>query len=146
MQLHSMNQPWVFWAFLSALFAAATSLLGKLGISGISSDVGAFVRTLVVVPAMAMVLWATGQFSQTQEWTPRNLILLALSGLATAASWLAFYRALSTGQAAQVVSVDKLSVVFVALFGVALLGEKLSALNWLGILLVAAGTFLIAFR
>ena len=141
-----MNQSWVFWAFLSALFAAATSLLGKLGISGISSDVGAFVRTLVVVPAMAMVLWATGQFSQTQEWTPRNLILLALSGMATAASWLAFYRALSTGQAAQVVSVDKLSVVFVALFGVALLGEKLSALNWLGILLVAAGTFLIAFR
>lgn len=141
-----MGQSWVFWAFLSALFAAATTLLGKLGITGISSDVGAFVRTLIVVPAMAMVLWATGQFSQTQEWTPRNVLLLALSGLATAASWLAFYRALSTGQAAQVVSIDKLSVVFVALFGVTLLGETLTPLNWLGILLVTGGTFLVALR
>lgn len=141
-----MNHSWVFWAFLSALFAAATTLLGKMGISGISSDVGAFVRTLIVVPAMALVLWATGQFAQTQEWTPRNILLLALSGLATAASWLAFYRALSTGQAAQVVSVDKLSVVFVALFGVTLLGETLTPLNWLGIVLVAGGTFLVALR
>lgn len=141
-----MSQSWVLWAFLSALFAAATTLLGKLGISGISSDVGAFVRTLIVVPAMALVLLATGQFTQTQDWTPRNLLLLALSGLATAASWLAFYRTLSTGQAAQVVSIDKLSVVFVALFGVTLLGEKLSALNWLGILLVAGGTLLAVLR
>ncbi len=141
-----MSQSWVFWAFLSALFAAATTLLGKMGISGISSDIGAFVRTLIVVPAMALVLWATGQFAQTQEWTPRNILLLALSGLATAASWLAFYRALSTGQAAQVVSIDKLSVVFVALFGVTLLGETLTPLNWLGIVLVAGGTFLVALR
>lgn len=141
-----MGHSWAFWAFLSALFAAATTLLGKMGISGISSDVGAFVRTLTVVPAMALVLWATGQFTQAQEWTPRNVLLLALSGLATAASWLAFYRALSTGQAAQVVSIDKLSVVFVALFGVALLGETLTPLNWLGIVLVAGGTFLVALR
>lgn len=141
-----MSQSWVFWAFLSALFAAATTLLGKMGISGISSDVGAFVRTLIVVPAMALALWATGQFAQTQEWTPRNVLLLALSGLATAASWLAFYRALSTGQAAQVVSIDKLSVVFVALFGVTLLGETLTPLNWLGIVLVAGGTLLVALR
>jgi transporter family protein len=141
-----MANSWVLWALLSALFAAATTLLGKLGIAGISSDVGAFVRTLVVVPAMALVLWATGQFAQAQSWTPRNLLLLALSGLATAASWLAFYRALSSGQVAQVVSVDKLSVVFIALFGVTFLGESLSALNWLGIVLVAAGTFLVILR
>lgn len=141
-----MTSSWVFWALLSALFAAATTLLGKLGIAGISSDVGAFVRTLVVVPAMALVLWATGQFAQAQSWTPRNLLLLGLSGLATAASWLAFYRALSSGQAAQVASVDKLSVVFIALFGVTFLGESLTALNWLGILLVAAGTFLLTLR
>jgi transporter family protein len=138
-----MASGWVFWAFVAAVFAAATTVLGKLGIAGISSDVGAFVRTLVVVPAMALVLWSTGQFAQAQSWTARSIALLALSGLATAASWLAFYRALSMGQAAQVASVDKLSVVFIALFGVAFLGESLSALNWLGILLVAAGTALI---
>lgn len=141
-----MTSSWIFWALLAALFAAATTLLGKLGISGISSDVGAFVRTLVVAPAMALVLWSTGQFAHPQSWTPRNVLLLVLSGLATAASWLAFYRALSSGQAAQVASVDKLSVVFIALFGVTFLGESLTALNWLGILLVSAGTLLITLR
>ncbi|MCW5876031.1 MAG: EamA family transporter [Anaerolineales bacterium] len=139
-----MSNSWVFWAFLSALFAAVTNVLAKAGISGISSDFGAFVRTLVAAPAMALVLWASGQFSQPAEWTLRNVLLLVFSGLATAASWLAFFRALNLGQAAQVVAVDKLSLVLVALFGVALLGENLTPLNWLGILLVAAGSVLVA--
>lgn len=139
-----MANSWVFWAFLSAFFAAVTNLLAKAGISGISSDLGAFVRTLVVVPAMALVLWATGQLRQPTDWTLRSVLLLVFSGLATAASWLAFFRALNLGQVAQVVSVDKLSVVLVALFGVALLGENLSLINWLGILLVAGGTVLVA--
>lgn len=139
-----MANSWVFWAFLSAFFAAVTNLLAKAGISGISSDLGAFVRTLIVVPAMALVLWATGQFRQPADWTLRSVLLLVFSGLATAASWLAFFRALNLGQAAQVVSVDKLSVVLVALFGVALFGENLTLINWLGILLVAGGTVLVA--
>jgi transporter family protein len=137
-----MAGSWGFWAFLSALFAAATTLLAKVGIVGLNSDYAAFFRTLIVVPAMGLVLWSTGQFAQNHEWTARNALFLALSGLATAASWLAYYRALSMGQAAQVASIDKLSVVFIALFGVTLLGEKLSVVNWLGISLVAAGTFL----
>lgn len=137
-----MTSSWVFWAFLSALFAAATTLFAKVGIVGLSSDYAAFFRTLIVVPAMALVLWSTGKFAQTQEWTTRNAVMLALSGLATAASWLAYYRALSMGQAAQVASVDKLSVVFIALFGVTLLGEDLTPTNWFGIALVAAGTYL----
>lgn len=139
-----MTNSWVFWAFLSAFFAALTNLLAKAGIGGISSDLGAFVRTLVAAPAMALALWATGQFRQPADWTVRNVLLLVFSGLATAVSWLAFFRALNLGQAAQVVSVDKLSVVLVALFGVALLGETLTPLNWLGILLVAGGTVLVA--
>jgi transporter family protein len=137
-----MTNSWVFWAFLSAFFAAITNVLAKAGIVGISSDLGAFIRTLVVVPAMALVLWATGQFRGPTEWTARSVLLLVFSGLATAASWLAFFRALNLGQAAQVVSVDKLSVVLVALFGVALLGEELTLISWLGILLVAGGTVL----
>lgn len=137
-----MQSSWVFWAFLSALFAAITNVLAKLGIRGISSDLGAFVRTLIVVPSMAMVLWATGQFRQPADWNTRNILLLVFSGIATALSWLAFFRALSLGQAAQVVSVDKLSVVLVALFGVAFLAENLTWFNWIGILLVAGGTVL----
>lgn len=137
-----MANSWIFWALLSALFAAATNLLAKLGVRGISSDLAAFIRTLVVVPAMAMVLWSTGQFRETGEWTTRNIVMLVFSGLATAASWLAFFRALSLGQAAQVASVDKLSVLFIALFGVTFLGENLSALNWIGIMLVTTGTVL----
>ncbi|MBX3049505.1 MAG: EamA family transporter [Anaerolineales bacterium] len=139
-----MSESWVFWAFLSALFAAVTNLLAKAGISGISSDFGTLIRTLVALPAMALVVWATGELRQPADWTLRSMLLLGFSGLATAASWLAFFRALSLGQASQVVSVDKLSVVLVALFGVALLGEKLTAINWLGILLVAGGTILVA--
>ncbi len=139
-----MTGSWVFWAFLSALFAALTNLLAKAGVSGISSDLGTLIRTLVALPALALVVWASGELNQPSDWTLRNVLLLGFSGLATAASWLSFFRALSLGQAAQVVSVDKLSVVLVALFGVALLGEKLTPINWLGILLVAGGTVLVA--
>jgi transporter family protein len=141
-----MANSWVFWALLSALFAAATNLLAKVGVRGISSDLAAFIRTLVVVPAMALVLWSTGQFRETGEWTTRNIVMLVLSGLATAASWLAFFRALNLGQAAQVASVDKLSVLFIALFAVAFLGEELTPINWVGILLVTAGTVLAVWR
>jgi transporter family protein len=141
-----MANSWVFWALLSALFAAATNLLAKVGVRGISSDLAAFIRTLVVVPAMALVLWSTGQFRETGEWTTRNIVMLVLSGLATAASWLAFFRALNLGQAAQVTSVDKLSVLFIALFAVAFLGEELTPINWVGILLVTAGTVLAVWR
>ena len=137
-----MTNSWIFWALLSALFAAATNLLAKVGVRGFSSDLAAFIRTLVVVPAMALVLWSTGQFRETSEWTTRNIVMLVFSGLATAASWLAFFRALSLGQAAQVASIDKLSVLFIALFGVTFLGENLSTLNWVGIMLVTAGTIL----
>jgi transporter family protein len=141
-----MQNSWIFWAFLSALFAAATAILAKAGIRGVSSDLAAFLRTLVVVPALAIVLWLTGQFRDPAQLTPRNITFLVLSGLATGASWLAYFRALSLGQAAQVASVDKLSVVLVAILAVVFLGENLTLLNWFGIALVVGGTILAAWH
>jgi transporter family protein len=89
---------------------------------------------------------ATGQGQPLGSISARTYIFLALSGLATGASWLCYFRALKLGQAAQVAPIDKLSVVLVAVFGVIFLGERLSAANWLGVVLIAAGAVLVAYR
>ncbi|WP_439648331.1 EamA family transporter [Croceibacterium aestuarii] len=137
---------WQFWALSSAVFAALTAILAKVGVEGIDSDLATFFRTIIVAGALAILLALTGKFSGEQSMTRRAMLFLTLSGLATGASWLCYFRALSIGEAAQVAPVDKLSVVLVAVLGVLLLGERLSAYGWLGVALVTSGGILIAWR
>ena len=135
---------WQFWALLSALFAALTAIFAKVGVENVNSDFATFVRTLVIVAVLAGILAATGQFQSPASVSGRTYLFLLLSGLATGASWICYFRALKLGNAAQVAPIDKLSVVFVAVLGVVLLGEKLSVTGWLGVLLIAAGALLVA--
>jgi len=113
---------------------------------GINSDFATLIRTIVIIAALCLFLTLTGQWQRPGEVSPRSWIFLILSGLATGASWLAYFRALQLGDAARVAPIDKLSVVLVALFGVAFLGEKLSFINWGGVLLIAGGVILLSFK
>lgn len=137
---------WAFWALLSAAFAAMTAIFAKVGIEGLNSDFATFLRTLVVVAVLAGMLSALGEWQPLAAISGRSYTFLALSGFATGASWLCYFRALKLGDAARVAPIDKLSVVLVAVFGVAFLGERLSAPNWLGVALIAAGAALVAYR
>ena len=136
--------PWLFWALLSAVFAAATAILAKVGVAGISSDAATFVRTLVVAAALGLLLAATDQLGALRAIPRRSAVFLVLSGLATGASWLCYFRALQAGEASRVAPVDKLSVVLVAVFAVLFLGEALTPVAWAGIALVGLGAVLVA--
>jgi transporter family protein len=135
---------WLFWALLSACFAALTAIFAKVGVANINSDLATFIRTLVVVAALAAILALRGSWQPLATISGRTYLFLVLSGLATGASWLCYFRALQLGDAARVAPIDKLSVVLVAVFAVLFLGERLSGVNWLGIVLIAAGTLLVA--
>lgn len=141
--MKSVFDSWQFWAILSASFAALTAIFAKIGIANISSDFATFIRTVVILAAIGLMLVATGQWQSLSQISPRTYFFLTLSGLATGASWLCYFRALKIGQASQVAPVDKLSVLLVAVFGVMFLGEKLSALNWMGVVLVLSGVLLL---
>jgi transporter family protein len=137
---------WTFWALLSALFAAMTAIFGKIGITGINSDFATLIRTVVVLISLALIIYATGQYQALGSISRRSYLFLVLSGLATGASWVCYYRALQLGQASLVAPVDKLSVVLVAVLGVTLLGEKLDIRQWTGISLITCGVVLLAWR
>lgn len=139
-----MTHSWQFWALLSAGFAALTAIFAKVGIEGVNSNYATFLRTIVVVMALGALLWATGQFQPLASLSGRTMLFLVLSGLATGASWLCYFRALQIGKAAQVAPVDKLSVVFVAILAALFLGERLSPGGWAGVGLISAGALLIA--
>jgi len=142
--MHTALSSWQFWALLSALFAALTAIFAKIGVEQINSDLATFIRTIVVICLLAGILFATGGFQDPASVPGRTWVFLILSGLATGASWLCYFRALKIGQAAQVAPIDKLSVVLVAIFGVVFLGEKLSTVNACGVALIAAGAILVA--
>lgn len=140
----SASNSWLVWAFASAIFAAMTAILAKVGIDGIDSDLATFVRTIVIMLVLGAILLATGKFQSAGTIGARSWVYLALSGLATGASWICYFRALKVGDAARVAPIDKLSVVFVALIGVTVLGEHLSTKGWLGIGLIGLGAVLVA--
>lgn len=137
---------WQAWAVLSAIFAALTAIFAKVGVEDINSDLATWIRTIVVLLSLSAILFAMGQFSRPGAISTRSWIFLVLSGLATGASWICYFRALKLGPATLVAPIDKLSVVLVALFGVVFLGERPSLNGWLGIALIAAGAVLIAFK
>ena len=140
------SSSWQMWALLSAAFAALTAIFAKIGVEGINSDLATLVRTAIVLAALSLILFATGQFSNPGPISGKSWLFLLLSGLGTGASWLCYFRALKLGPATLVAPIDKLSVVLVALFGVVFLGERPSLYGWIGIALIATGAVLIAVR
>lgn len=137
---------WVAWALLSAFFAALTAIFAKVGVANINSDLATFIRTIVIAVVLCAILLARGLFQPLDTISPRTYLFLALSGLATGASWLCYFRALQIGEAALVAPIDKLSVVLVAIFGVIFLREQLTSVNWIGIAMIASGAILVAWR
>jgi transporter family protein len=141
-----MTGTWQFWALLSAAFAALTAIFAKIGVESVNSDLATFIRTVVILLVLGSILLALGEFRELRSVSGRTWAFLALSGLATGASWACYFRALKLGNASQVAPIDKLSVVLVAVFGVLFLGERLSGLNWLGVGLIGGGAILVAWR
>jgi transporter family protein len=137
---------WQLWALLSAAFAALTAIFAKVGVENVNSDLATWIRTIVILLALSAILVGTGQWQPLASISGRSYLFLVLSGLATGGSWLCYFRALKLGDAARVAPIDKLSVVLVALFGAAFLGERLSLANWAGVCLIALGAILVALR
>lgn len=144
--MRSLFQFWQIWALLSAVFAAATAILAKVGVEAVGSDLATLIRTAVVLALAALVVAAGDGFGQISAVPGRTWVFLVLSGFATGASWLCYFRALKLGDAARVAPVDKLSVVFIAGFAAWFLGERLSPQGTVGVFLIAAGAMLVAWQ
>lgn len=140
------SSAWIVWALLSAVFAALTAIFAKVGIQGVDSDLATLVRTVIVILALVLFVWFTGKWSNPLNLSAKTWLFLTLSGLATGASWVCYFRALQIGDASKVAPVDKLSLVLVAIFAVTFLGERPSLRDWMGIGLVAAGVLLLAIK
>lgn len=130
---------WLFFALLSAVFAALTAIFAKIGLEGLDSDFATFIRTVFIVGIVALWVSFLGKWQSPATVGGKQWLFLALSATATGLSWLFYFKALRLGQAAHVAPVDKLSVVFVAFFAVAFLGERLNAREWFGIALIVCG-------
>ena len=137
---------WLYWALLSAVFAALTAIFAKIGIQGIDSDFATLIRTAIIMVVLAGFVWFTGKWSNPLELSARTWTFLGLSGLATGASWVCYFRALQIGDASKVAPVDKFSLVLVAVFAVIFLGERPAIRDWIGICMIAAGVLILAFR
>ena len=139
-----MSADWRVFALGSAFFAALTAIFGKVGVSEINSDLATFLRTLVILLVAALLICARHEWQRPENLSTKGIVFLVLSGVATGLSWLCYYRALQTGPASRVAPIDKLSVIFVVLFAVSFLGERLTWKVGLGGLLIAAGAVLMA--
>jgi transporter family protein len=140
------SEPWFFWALLSAAFAALTAVFAKIGLTGVDSDLATLVRTGIIAVVLAAFVAATGKWTNPLTLPVKTLWFLLLSGLATGASWVCYFRALKSGDASKVAPVDKLSVVLVAVFAVLFLHERPSVWDWLGILMVGGGVLVLALK
>ncbi len=133
---------WLIFALLSAVFAALTSILAKVGIDGVNSNLATAIRTVVVVVMAWGMVFLTHAQSGLGEISRKSWLFLILSGLATGASWLCYYRALQMGEASKVVPIDKLSVVFTLILAFVFLHERFTPKSLIGCLLIGAGTLL----
>src|SRR3954470_1641276 len=135
---------WLSWAILSAAFAGLTAILAKVGVKDVDSNLATAVRTSVILVFAWLAAWLTNR-QPLQTVTPRTWLFLALSGLATGASWLCYFRALQLGKASKVAPVDKLSVVVAMVLAAVFLGESLTWAHWVGGLLIVAGAVILAY-
>lgn len=137
---------WFYWAILSAVFAALTAIFAKIGIQGVDSDLATLIRTAIIIIVLSVFVVYAGKWSNPFTLSSKTWLFLGLSGLATGASWVCYFRALKIGDATKVAPVDKFSLVLVAVFAFAFLGERPSLQEWLGIAMVAGGVLLLAFK
>ena len=133
---------WFIFAILSAIFAALTSILAKIGIEGVNSNLATAVRTIVVVLMAWLMVFLTGSQNGLMDISKKSWIFLILSGLATGASWLCYYKALQIGEASKVVPIDKLSIVITVALAFLFLGEQITLKTLIGCSLIVAGTFI----
>ncbi len=133
---------WFVLALLSAVFAALTSILAKIGIDGVNSNLATAIRTVVVVAMAWLMVFITGAQGGISEISRKSWLFLILSGLATGASWLCYYKALQIGEASKVVPVDKLSVVITLILAFVFLNENITVKSGIGCALIGAGTLL----
>ena len=134
---------WKFYALLSAVFAALTAILAKVGVKGISGNVATAIRTTVILALAWLIVIFSGQIKETGQISRRNLIFLIFSGVATGLSWIFYFKALETGDVSKVAPIDKLSVVFVIILSFLLLGEPLTTKTIFGGILITAGAVLL---
>lgn len=139
-------ETWVAWALASAVFAALTAVFAKIGLEGINSHFATFIRTIVIIICLGALLRYAKIWQPLSSLTARNWVFLILSGLATGASWLAYFKALQIGKAYQVAPIDKLSVVLVVIIAVIFLGERPSLREWLALALIGGGVMMLAFK
>lgn len=132
---------WIVFAALAAIFASLTTILAKIGIEGVNSNLATAIRTVVVVIMAWIVVIVTGQFSGIKSISTKTWIFLALSGVATGLSWLCYFRALQMADASKVVPIDKLSIVITMVLAFVILGEKADWKTIVGGVLITAGTF-----
>ena len=130
---------WFYWALLSALFAALTAIFAKIGLQGVDSDLATLIRTLVIFFVLAGFVWFAGKWSNPFELSGKTWRFLILSGLATGASWVCYFRALKMGDVSKVAPVDKLSLLLAAVLAFIFLHERPTGWQWLAILLIGAG-------
>ena len=133
---------WIVFAILSAVFAALTSILAKVGVDGVNSNLATTIRTVVVVVMAWGMVFLTHAQSGITEISKKSWIFLILSGLATGASWLCYYKALQMGEVSKVVPIDKLSIVFTLILAFVFLHEQFTVKSFLGCVFIAVGTFL----
>ena len=134
-----VSATWFHWALLSAVFA-------KVGIQGVDSDLATLVRTAIIIVVLSAFVWYAGKWSNPLALPSKTWLFLGLSGLATGASWVCYFRALQLGEASKVAPVDKLSLVLVAIFAFAFLGERPVLREWTGIAMVAGGVLILAIK
>ncbi|PIM92984.1 hypothetical protein CI111_06555 [Fusobacterium animalis] len=132
---------WAIFAILSAIFAALTSILAKVGIEGVNSNLATAIRTIVVVLMAWFMVFITGNQNGIVDISKKSWIFLILSGLATGASWLCYYKALQLGEVSKVVPIDKLSIVITIILAFIFLGEQITLKTLIGCCLIVAGTF-----
>ena len=140
------GRAWLVYAILSAVFASLTAVLGKVGISGVESNLGTAIRTAVVLVMAWLVVLSTGKARAVTEIPKKELLFICLSGLATGASWLCYYKALKDGQASVVVPIDKLSILVTIAFSRAVFGERLTRRAMLGLALFVLGTLMLILK
>ena len=133
---------WFIFAILSAIFAALTSILAKIGIEGVNSNLATAIRTIVVVLMAWFMVFITGNQNGIVDISKKSWIFLILSGLATGASWLCYYKALQLGEASKVVPIDKLSIVITIVLAFIFLGEQITLKTLIGCCLIVTGTFI----
>lgn len=137
-----MKIMWLIFAILSSVFAALTSILAKIGIDGVNSNLATAIRTAVVLVLSWLMVFVTGAQSGISEINKRNWMFLILSGLATGASWLCYYKALQIGEASKVIPIDKMSVVLTLILAFIFLHEQFTAKTLVGIIFLTTGTIL----